>query len=618
MDCTTKDHVHALFRCLGRLSAVAAMAIASVMTHAASAQAQEPCHFTSIDAGWPYCGLLTDGTVHCWDEMPSPYFNLTYEIPEGTFVAVSAGKFHGCGLRSDGTAECWGWACDEYWVHHEMYLVCWEFAGGNATPSGTFVEIAAGGSQVCGIRPDGSIECWGGEFAESVQPIPSGSFVEVQSGWRHACAIDTSGNIQCWGRDMYATVAPPPDVTPPLEPFTNLSTSEGRSCVLHGGAAECWGDEWRSVPDPPGTFTQLSTHWYESCGLRSDGSVDCWGSTPESGALTSHPGPFVAVAGNCGLRIDGTAECWGEEHEYDGLVECAVCGNGIVANREGCDDGNLIDNDGCDSNCEPPFCGNGILNPGEDCDDGDTVGGSYGCGGDCLWAAHRCGNGVKDPNEECDDGNEIVNDGCESGCVASPPFCGNGVETWDEECDDGNAVNDDGCDTDCVSSCPAEPGQGSCALEIASSLQIRDDIDDTRDAVVWKWKGGAPASPFLSYDGEYQVCLYPDGGALGGAIRLRSNRWGGRFPSADVRISTYSDRELELSSLRSVKLEVDSGAEPSSKLKLKAAGVDLPDGLLPASASFTIEFHDGVNCWSSTFSEGTLKEDSFKARFRIP
>jgi cysteine-rich repeat protein len=218
-------------------------------------------------------------------------------------------------------------------------------------------------------------------------------------------------------------------------------------------------------------------------------------------------------------------------------------------------------------------------------------------------------------------GNETVNDGCESGCIVSPPFCGNGVETRDEECDDGNAVNDDGCDTDCVASCPAAPGQGSCASEVASSLQIRDSADDTRDTVVWKWKGDPPSSLFDPYygDGEFQVCLYPDGGSLGGAVRLRGRPgWTSRFSSADVRVWTYTDRDLERSGLRRAKLEVDSGFEPESKLKLKAQGVDLPDGLLPASSSFSIEFHDGVNCWSSTFFDGTLKDDSFKATYRLP
>ena len=59
----------------------------------------------------------------------------------------------------------------------------------------------------------------------------------------------------------------------------------------------------------------------------------------------------------------------------------AVCGNGVLEAPELCDDNNLVDGDGCDSNCTPTACGNGIVTVGEQCDDGNTV------SGDCCSAA---------------------------------------------------------------------------------------------------------------------------------------------------------------------------------------------------------------------------------------
>jgi cysteine-rich repeat protein len=51
---------------------------------------------------------------------------------------------------------------------------------------------------------------------------------------------------------------------------------------------------------------------------------------------------------------------------------------------EQCDDGNLIDNDGCDSNCRvSDVCGNGIISAGEQCDDGNVFNGD-GCSSACL------------------------------------------------------------------------------------------------------------------------------------------------------------------------------------------------------------------------------------------
>jgi cysteine-rich repeat protein len=58
----------------------------------------------------------------------------------------------------------------------------------------------------------------------------------------------------------------------------------------------------------------------------------------------------------------------------------AVCGNGATEAPELCDDGNLVDGDGCDSNCTPTGCGNGVVTAGEECDDGNVV------SGDCCSA----------------------------------------------------------------------------------------------------------------------------------------------------------------------------------------------------------------------------------------
>jgi len=52
-------------------------------------------------------------------------------------------------------------------------------------------------------------------------------------------------------------------------------------------------------------------------------------------------------------------------------VDIGGCGDGIRNEGELCDDGNLIDGDGCDSNCTPTGCGNGIVTVDETCDDGN-------------------------------------------------------------------------------------------------------------------------------------------------------------------------------------------------------------------------------------------------------
>ncbi|AKT39081.1 uncharacterized protein CMC5_032280 [Chondromyces crocatus] len=147
----------------------------------------------------------------------------------------------------------------------------------------------------------------------------------------------------------------------------------------------------------------------------------------------------------------------------DGAGQCipAVCGDGVTEGAEVCDDGNLIDGDGCDSNCRPTGCGNGVQTAGEQCDDGNAINGD-GCDVNCTVSA--CGNGIRAGAEECDDGNTADGDGCDANCeiwpnyvcTGTPSVCSLGIELY---CNDGTDNDGDGlvdcADPDCAAACDA-------------------------------------------------------------------------------------------------------------------------------------------------------------------
>ncbi|MFN2378197.1 MAG: DUF4215 domain-containing protein [Candidatus Binatia bacterium] len=147
----------------------------------------------------------------------------------------------------------------------------------------------------------------------------------------------------------------------------------------------------------------------------------------------------------------------------------ATCGNGLLEIGEACDDGQRIDDDGCDSNCTRSGCGNGIVNAGEECDDGNGDDADR-CTTTC--AAPRCGDGIVSPFESCDDGNDIDTDSCPNTCGA--PGCGDGiVQQGIEECDSGG-VSTAVCTPDCkLPRC----GDGN----VAPRLEACDDGNDIDD-----------------------------------------------------------------------------------------------------------------------------------------
>lgn len=70
----------------------------------------------------------------------------------------------------------------------------------------------------------------------------------------------------------------------------------------------------------------------------------------------------------------------------------------------------------------PPVCGDGFLQPPEECDDGNLIN-EDGCSDQCLLEA-VCGDGNISVGEQCDDGNTVAGDGCSDSCqleaVATP------------------------------------------------------------------------------------------------------------------------------------------------------------------------------------------------------
>ncbi len=168
-------------------------------------------------------------------------------------------------MKTDGTVACWG--RNDY---------------GQATPpAGTFTQVSAGGLHTCGVRTDGTIVCWGWNIYGQTA-APAGTFSEVSAGLWHTCGVKTDGTVAC---------------------------AVMESCDITCGRPLREKNDFGQATPPSGTFTQISAGSLHTCGVKTDGTLACWGKN-DSGESTPPTGTFTEVSAGsqhtCGLKTNGT------------------------------------------------------------------------------------------------------------------------------------------------------------------------------------------------------------------------------------------------------------------------------------------------------------------------
>jgi alpha-tubulin suppressor-like RCC1 family protein len=208
------------------------------------------------------------------------------------FVAkgISAGNGHTCGIKTDGTVECWG---------------SWDNSN---NPDGRFVRLTGGSGFSCGLREDGSASC----FGWSTHPVvrakpPQGPFIQISAGSSHVCAVRKSGKIVCWGDNEDEECNAPEGV------FTQVSSGTFHSCALtKNGDLKCWG--WMEGKPPAEKFKEISAGHKYTCGLNESGKAFCWGDNQYGQAVPPND-IFIHILARsentCGEKANGKILCWG-------------------------------------------------------------------------------------------------------------------------------------------------------------------------------------------------------------------------------------------------------------------------------------------------------------------
>ena len=285
--------------------------------------------FLQVDAGWiNYCGLRVDHTLDCglwWGGGTYAYAgweSITGNVPKGVFDRVSVKRYVGCGLRSDDSQHCWG------------NLI----SAGDGRRTGLKVDdfsmSAEYGADICVLIENGDIECG------SAKRVVKGPFKAIgQTRWG-ACAIRSDDKVRCWsykksreGRVSFGPLELPDEYLDTAFKFISGGYRDACGIRESDGALLCW--RWKTdfasgaaievIPletgnPPSGEFTFVDAGLGTACGVRADGTVDCWDT--ETGALLhsmSSPTGEVDIGYHtvtidagmaCGLRKDNQVRCW--------------------------------------------------------------------------------------------------------------------------------------------------------------------------------------------------------------------------------------------------------------------------------------------------------------------
>lgn len=240
--------------------------------------------------------------------------------PPVVFTQVDAGDRHTCGLKSNGDVECWGQ--DRGGVvsgtcvaeHTSDISKCV-----NQKSSGPFIQVDTSWNTNCAIKQTGTVTCWGWNGMGTCN-APPGSFSVISGSTHHFCGLRPNNVLECWGNTSDFTSTP----VPPAGSYQSLSVGKGPfpdTCAITiEGSLVCFGKYAKDLAPPSGKFTQVAVGWAHACGLRLNGSIDCWGSTNKNvnkyGQATPPEGEFIAIAAgykhSCAIRITGEVVCWGQ------------------------------------------------------------------------------------------------------------------------------------------------------------------------------------------------------------------------------------------------------------------------------------------------------------------
>lgn len=268
------------------------------------------------------CAIGDDQQIYCWGEGQSDdpsMFSATNvgqsAVPPGSYLELAIGQnsLTTCAIDTDDAIVCWGAGDANAPPTSQAY-----FGQGRPPTTGRYRGLTEGDAHACAINlaTDGAV-CWGGGGLAGCLPPTSldcgqtdvlgGPFAQLAAGSYHTCGLTDSGEVLCWGKGLTDDNCSPDTVTEarfdcgqsipaaPDDTIVAISSGTLHTCaVTERYEGVCWGwNAYGQLNVPAVDFAQLAPGDAFTCGLRTDGKVACWGSSPAvGGAPANFPGVY--------------------------------------------------------------------------------------------------------------------------------------------------------------------------------------------------------------------------------------------------------------------------------------------------------------------------------------
>lgn len=312
-------------------------------------------HARFISLSGDHSCAIAEGSVYCWgtnmygESNPASSLDNVLEpapitFPDGSENPVRVFASNSCALLSDAAVECWG---QRLWPSSAS-AACSENSPTDHAPSpdpllSGITQMTSGVGYICTLT-DGHASCWGANehgqlglgtddcvcppgvpppfdpMAVCSATVPLSGIIKLVAGLFHTCALVSDGTVWCWGNNANGEVGRliSPDTdhinsplkVPGLDGAVDIAAGWYHSCaVVQGGDVKCWGANSNgqigngssdrgnvSLPSSVVGLTdvvQLALGFANSCALKNDGTVWCWG---YKGDRRIHPSPEQVVS----------------------------------------------------------------------------------------------------------------------------------------------------------------------------------------------------------------------------------------------------------------------------------------------------------------------------------